>query len=34
MVADSFFIECLFKDYQRLKMLNQLLSDEDNLSQM
>lgn len=34
MVADSFFIECLIKDYQRFKTLNQLLNDDNNLSQM
>ncbi len=34
MVADSFFIECLIKDYQRFKTLNQLLNDDNYLSQM
>lgn len=32
MVADSFFVQCLYNDYQRFIKINELLSDEHNLS--
>ena len=34
MVADSFFVQCLYNDYQRFIKINELLSDAHNFSLM
>ena len=34
MIADSFFMECLFNDYRRFQMINNVLKDEHNLAIM